>query len=72
MGPSASLSETQIKLPGITIDRKPLEVRIEATVWLDTGIPEHAVCRPKAFEHEKNNPLHATYQTNTTNNQNKP
>jgi len=47
-----TVSETEIKLPGVTIDRETLEVRIEATACLDSGILEYVVCRPNTFEHE--------------------
>lgn len=49
---SVTLTENEIKLPGITINRETLEVRIEATVCLDSGILEYVVCRPNTFEHE--------------------
>lgn len=46
------VTEKEVKLPGVTIDRATLEVRIEATVCLDSGILEYVVCRPDTFEHE--------------------
>jgi len=50
--PPVTLSETEIKLPGITINRTTREVRIEATACLESGILEYLVCRPNTFEHE--------------------
>ncbi len=50
--PPFTVTETEIRLPGITIERKTLEVRIDATVCLDAGILEFVVCKPNTFEHE--------------------
>ena len=47
-----TVTETEVKMPGVTIDRATLEVRIEAAVCLDSGILEYVVCRPDTFEHE--------------------
>lgn len=47
-----TITDTEIKLPGVTVNRETLEVRIEATVCLDEGILEFVVCRPGTFEHE--------------------
>jgi len=47
-----SVTATEIKLPGVTVNRETLEVRIEATVCLDSGILEFVVCKPDTFEHE--------------------
>lgn len=41
-----------ISLTGFTIDRKTLEVRMDATVCLEQGILEYVVCLPETFEHE--------------------
>lgn len=48
----AVVTEKEIKLPGVTIDRKTREVRIEAVACLEEGILEYVVCRPNTFEHE--------------------
>lgn len=50
--PPFTVTKTEIRLPGVTIDKKTLEVRIEATVCLDAGILEYVVCKPNTFEHE--------------------
>jgi hypothetical protein len=50
--PPFNVTETEIQLPGVTIERKTLEVRIDATVCLDAGILEFVVCKPNTFEHE--------------------
>lgn len=50
--PPYEVAETEIKLPGVTIDRAKLEIRIEATVCLESGILEYVVCKPGTFEHE--------------------
>jgi hypothetical protein len=50
--PPFTVTETEIQLPGVTIERKTLEVRINATVCLDAGILEFVVCKPNTFEHE--------------------
>lgn len=50
--PKFTVTEQEIKLPGLTIDRKTLEARIDAAVCLDSGILEYVVCRPNTFEHE--------------------
>ena len=49
---SVTMTDTEIKLPGVTINRETREVRIEATACLETGILEYVVCRPNTFEHE--------------------
>jgi hypothetical protein len=46
------MTATEIKLPGVTIDRETREVRIEAVACLETGILEYVVCEPNSFEHE--------------------
>jgi hypothetical protein len=43
---------TEIKFPGLTIDRKTHEVRMDATACLDSGILEYLVCLKGTFEHE--------------------
>jgi len=48
----AIVTEAEIKLPGVTVNRETLEVRIEATVCLDSGVLEFVVCKPDSFEHE--------------------
>jgi hypothetical protein len=50
--PGFEATETDIKLPGVTINRVTREVRIDAVVCLDTGLLEYVVCRPDTFEHE--------------------
>jgi hypothetical protein len=50
--PPFTVTDTEIQLPGVTIERKTLEVRIDATVCLDAGILEFVVCKPNTFEHE--------------------
>ena len=50
--PDFTVTEAEIKLPGVTLDRKTLEVRIDAEVCLTSGILEYVVCRPGTFEHE--------------------
>ena len=50
--PPFTVTETEIKLPGVTITRETREVRIEATACLESGILEYVVCRPDTFEHE--------------------
>jgi hypothetical protein len=50
--PEFEATETEIKLPGVTINRTTREVRIDAVVCLDTGLLEFVVCRPDTFEHE--------------------
>ena len=50
--PPYTVTETEIKLPGVTISRATREVRIEATACLESGILEYVVCRPDTFEHE--------------------
>lgn len=47
-----TVTETEVKLPGVTVDRRTHEVRIEAAVCLDSGILEYVVCHPGTFEHE--------------------
>ena len=46
------MTEAEIKLPGVTLNRETFEVRIDAEVCLTTGILEYVVCRPNTFEHE--------------------
>ena len=50
--PPFTVTETEIKLPGVTINRATREFRIEATACLESGILEYVVCRPNTFEHE--------------------
>lgn len=50
--PPYTVTETEIQLPGVTIDRRTREVRIEAEVCLTEGILEYVVCKPNTFEHE--------------------
>jgi len=50
--PKFEVTETEIKLPGVTINRATREVRIAAEVCLQSGILEYVVCRPDTFEHE--------------------
>lgn len=47
-----TVTETEIKLPGVTVNRETLEARIAATVCLDQGLLEFVVCKPGTFEHE--------------------
>lgn len=47
-----NITETEIRLPGVTVDRETLEARIAATVCLDQGLLEFVVCKPGTFEHE--------------------
>lgn len=49
---SFEVTATEIRLPGVTVDRETLEVRIEAIVCLTSGILEYVVCKPGTFEHE--------------------
>ena len=46
------VSEKEVKLPGVTVNRETSEVRVEATVCLKSGILEYLVCKPNTFEHE--------------------
>ncbi|MDT8390592.1 MAG: YdjY domain-containing protein [Lentisphaeria bacterium] len=41
-----------ITFPGLTINRKTREVRMDASVCLESGILEYLVCLPDTFEHE--------------------
>lgn len=50
--PGFEATATEIKLPGVTIDRATREVRIDAEVCLQAGILEFVVVRPDTFEHE--------------------
>ncbi|QTN32837.1 hypothetical protein HZ994_11020 [Akkermansiaceae bacterium] len=50
--PPFTVTEKEIQIPGVTIDRNTLEVRIAATVCLTSGILEYVVCKPGTFEHE--------------------
>ena len=50
--PGYEVTETEIKLPGVTINRAKREVRIDAEVCLQAGILEYVVVRPETFEHE--------------------
>jgi hypothetical protein len=50
--PEVTVTETEIKLPGVTINRATREVRIDAEVCLQAGLLEYVVCRPDTFEHE--------------------
>jgi hypothetical protein len=50
--PQFEVTPTEIKMPGVTIDRATHEVRIDAEVCLQSGILEYVVCRPDTFEHE--------------------
>lgn len=47
-----AITDAEIKLPGVTINRATLEVRIVATVCLAEGLLEFVVCKPGTFEHE--------------------
>lgn len=47
-----TMTATEIRLPGVTIDRETREVRVDAVACLDTGILEYVVCKPNTFEHE--------------------
>lgn len=49
---AVTMTGTEIRLPGVTIDRETREVRIDAVACLDAGILEYVVCRPNTFEHE--------------------
>lgn len=42
----------EIKFPELTINRKTREVRVDASVCLDSGILEYLICLPDTFEHE--------------------
>ncbi|PXA04389.1 hypothetical protein DDZ13_07605 [Coraliomargarita sinensis] len=46
------VTETELKFPGLVIDRETQEIRMDATVCLDSGILEYVVCRKGTFEHE--------------------
>lgn len=50
--PPYTITETEIQLPGVTIDRRTREVRIDAEVCLTEGILEFVICKPGTFEHE--------------------
>lgn len=50
--PAYEVTETEIILPGVRIDRATMEVSIEASVCLEEGILEFVVCKPNTFEHE--------------------
>ena len=50
--PGYEVTATEIKLPGVTINRAAREVRIDAEVCLQAGLLEYVVCRPDTFEHE--------------------
>lgn len=41
-----------LKLPGYTINRETLEIRMDAETCLDHGILEYVICLPETFEHE--------------------
>lgn len=47
-----AITDAEIKLPGVTVNRATLEVRIAATVCLAEGLLEFVVCKPGTFEHE--------------------
>ena len=50
--PEVEITDKEVKLPGVTINRASKEVRIDAEVCLDEGILEYVVCAPDTFEHE--------------------
>lgn len=50
--PAYTVTESEIRLPGVTIDRTTREVRIDGTACLESGVLEYVVCRPGTFEHE--------------------
>jgi hypothetical protein len=50
--PPFEVTATEIKLPGVTIDRATREVSIAGEVCLKSGILEYVICRPNTFEHE--------------------
>jgi hypothetical protein len=49
---ATAVTATEIQFPGLTIDRKTHEIRMDATVCLDGGILEYLVCLTGTFEHE--------------------
>jgi len=49
---ATAVTATEILFPGLTIDRKTHEIRMDATVCLDGGILEYLVCLTGTFEHE--------------------
>jgi len=51
-GSDVTITAAEIQFPGLTIDRKTHEVRMDATVCLDSGILEYVVCLEGTFEHE--------------------
>jgi len=50
--PGFEVTPTEVKMPGVTINRATKEVRIDAEVCLTSGILEYVICRPDTFEHE--------------------
>jgi hypothetical protein len=46
------VSDKEVKMPGVTVNRETHEIRIEAAVCLQQGILEYVVCKPGTFEHE--------------------
>jgi len=52
LGKDVIVTAGKIKFPGLTIDRDTHEVRMDATVCLDSGILEYVVCKTGTFEHE--------------------
>ena len=50
--PPFEVTPTEIKMPGVTIDRATREVSIAGEVCLQSGILEYVVCMPNTFEHE--------------------
>jgi len=50
--PGFEVTTTEVKMPGVTINRATREVSIDAEVCLQSGILEYVVCRPDTFDHE--------------------
>jgi hypothetical protein len=51
-GKDVTVTATEIKFPGVTINRETHEVRMDASVCLDRGILEYVVCLTGTFDHE--------------------
>lgn len=50
--PPFTVTEGEIRFPGVTVDRESRQVKIDAEVCLEEGILEYVVCKPNTFEHE--------------------
>jgi len=47
-----AMTDDEVKLPGVTVNRKTHEIRLDAKVCLSNGLLEYVVCKPGTFEHE--------------------